>query len=85
MLYKRREDLKVQEISEELLLLDEQLGQVHHLNPTASFVWQRCDGHMSESEIVQQLVATFDVKADVATLDVSEILRQLCDMGLING
>ena len=84
MFYRRREDLKIQEIAGEMLLLDQERGEVHHLNQTASFVWHRCDGCTSVAEIVEQVVRTFDVAEETANADVAQTLQQLFAIRVID-
>ena len=83
MKYKRRTDLKVQEVSGETLVLDQARDEVHHLNGTASFVWYLCDGTATITSIVERLVAAFDVSPEIAANDVAETIERLQEMRLI--
>jgi hypothetical protein len=80
---KRRLDLSARLIDGEAVVLDRQAGWVHQLNPTASYVWERCDGQATVTDIARQLAQAFDVDLTVATHDVRVLARQLQDLHLL--
>jgi hypothetical protein len=45
------EDLDVNEAEDGLIIYQESTERVHHLNPTASIVFQLCDGSRNAAEI----------------------------------
>ena len=47
----RKEELVVQEVSDEVLVYDLRTNRAHCLNETAAFVWKSCDGKNSVEEI----------------------------------
>jgi hypothetical protein len=51
----RREGLVIRELADEVLVYDLDRDRAHCLNQTAAFVWQRCDGRTSTSEIARAL------------------------------
>ena len=51
----RRESLLVEELSDETLVYDLERHKAHCLNQTAAFVWRRCDGRTSVSELASLL------------------------------
>ena len=53
----RRERLFVQDVDDELVIYDQNTRKTHRLNPTASLVWQTCDGKKSVSDIAAALQA----------------------------
>ena len=53
----RRERLFVQDVDDELVIYDQNTRKTHRLNPTASLVWQTCDGKKSISDIAAALQA----------------------------
>lgn len=83
MTYRQRADVKTRQVSDEMLVLDEQNGFVHQLNPTASFIWQACDGTSSAAEIAQRLSAEFAIDLETATGDVAGTIDQLRELNLI--
>ena len=67
-----RADLLTRIIDDEVVILDRQRGHVHHLNVTASCIWNQCDGATTPDAIASRLAAEFgreqhDVDGDVAT------------------
>jgi len=50
----RRNGLVIQETPDEVLVYDLETDKAHCLNQTAAFVWKKCDGKTSVTEIVGQ-------------------------------
>jgi len=65
------------------VVLDRQAGVIHQLNPTASYIWERCDGHTPVGAIAHQLAQAFDVELTVATRDVQTMVTQLQALHLL--
>jgi len=70
---KRRADVITRDVKGETLILDRKHEEVHQLNNTASYIWQRCDGKTSVAEIARSMAHDFcaepgDVEQDVAGL-----------------
>jgi Coenzyme PQQ synthesis protein D (PqqD) len=80
---KRRSDVTSRLVDGEMLVLDRRAGLIHQLNHTASFVWERCDGQSTLSDIAHQLVHAFDVDPNVAARDVSAMVMQLQELHLL--
>ena len=58
----RKKSLLVQEIGSEIVILDKESNRVHHLNPTAAFIWRNCDGNHSLGELSESLQREFGVE-----------------------
>lgn len=69
----RKEGLVVEQLPDEMLVYDLDSDRAHCLNETAAFVWQRCDGRRTTSDIARQLGkkvnATVDEKVVWLALD----------------
>jgi hypothetical protein len=74
---KRRLDVKSRLVDGEMVVLDQQAGVIHQLNPTASFIWERCDGQSTLTDIAQQLAHAFEVDSHIAIRDVNAMIGQL--------
>lgn len=72
-----RSDLRVYELDGEFLVTDSVSGGTHHLNGTARFIWERCDGDRDEAQIAEQLTQAFDVSLAEALEHVSATLQRL--------
>jgi hypothetical protein len=73
----------VRHVDHELLLLDTASNQIHQLNRTAAFVWQKCDEASSSEEMARLLATQYEVNYDVALRDVEQTLEKLRQLHLI--
>ena len=73
----------VRDLDREVLLLDTESNQIHQLNPTASFIWRKCDEARSTEEMAKLLVQEFDVEEDIALRDVIETVARLRALNLV--
>ena len=80
---RQRPDVNARTVGDETIVLDRATNQVHQLNATASFVWQRCDGRHTGAEIADELVGAFEVAHDAARDAVVVALRQFDELGLL--
>lgn len=79
----RNEGLVIQEWPEEVLVYDLIAHKAHHLNETAMFVWNSCDGKNSISEIAGLLEKHLGQKVtdDIVWLAIDQLLEK----GLLSG
>lgn len=70
-------------IAGETVVLDRDGGRVHQLNATASYVWERCDGRASLTEIAHGLAEMYDVEPGQAAADVATLVGQFRALGLL--
>jgi len=81
---KQRSDISIRTIEGQTLILDRAAEQIHRLNPTASLIWARCDGHRTISEIAEELTGSFDVDLETACEAVHTTLHRLDELGLLD-
>jgi hypothetical protein len=79
----RRTDVNVRVLGDETIVLDRRGHRIHQLNPTASFVWQRCDGRHAVEDIAALLVDDFDIDLVTAQKDATGTVRDLAEAGLL--
>lgn len=79
---KKRSGLNERTSEGETLILDRINGQIHHLNPTASYVWKQCDGS-SANAIAEGLVQAFQIDLATAERDVIVLLGEMSRMNLL--
>ena len=82
---KRRSDLNYRTIDGETVILNRKEGRLHQLNPTASFIWDCCDGNWNIAEIVDRLAGAYEVDASTARKDVEEVISNLRNSNLLDG
>jgi hypothetical protein len=80
---KRRSDLSARHAEGETLILDRVGGVIHQLNPTASKIWELCDGDSSVEEIVAQIVEVFEVDARTASHDTDQSIVNFRSLNLL--
>jgi Coenzyme PQQ synthesis protein D (PqqD) len=82
---KRRSDLNYRTIDGETLILNRKDGRLHQLNPTASFIWDCCDGNSNIADITERLAGAYEVDSSTARKDVEEVLSNLRNSNLLDG
>jgi coenzyme PQQ synthesis protein D (PqqD) len=82
---KRRSDLNYKTIDGETLILNRKEGRLHQLNPTASFIWDCCDGNSNIADITDRLAGAYEVDSSTARKDVEEVLSNLRISNLLEG
>lgn len=82
-LRRKQDAVQAREVDDDLLLLDTDSDQIHQLNLTARFIWQRCDGEQSAEQIAGMLAEVFAVEPQVALEDVVETLGKLQSLKLL--
>ena len=80
---KRRSDLNCRIIDGETVILDLKEGHLHQLNPTASFIWDCCDGNLRMDQIVDRLASAYEVDSTRARKDVEEVVAKLQSSNLL--
>jgi len=80
---KKRTDLLVEEIEDEVVIYDPRTHRVHHLNPMASIIWELFDVSVSPQEIVKEIVDSLNAESQKVEKDVQETLKHLQEKGLL--
>lgn len=78
--YKPRQkpDFQLEEIDGELLLYHPTNTTIMYCNPSASVIWQLCDGERTIEEIAIVLAAAFEQNLETITTDVESTLDLFC-------
>jgi hypothetical protein len=77
------EDVVAREVGEETMLLDLASGTYFGLNPVGGRFWQLLEEGMSGMEARDALLEAFDVDAAQLDADLSDLLAQFAEQGLI--
>ena len=72
------------EVDDDLVVYDPVRCRAITFNPTARAVWERCDGTLTETDIVSQLTDLFDADREVIGREVGTLLAHLRTQGLIS-
>jgi PqqD family protein of HPr-rel-A system len=80
-----RQDLAVVVLDGEAVVYDEDSGGLHHLNPTATIVFQLCDGTATIREMSTEIAEAFGIPAEDVEREVRALLRGLRTSGLMDG
>lgn len=81
---KQRDGLKSRQLEGETVVLDLNSQMVHHLNPAASYLWERCDGRTSVSRFIDDFAEYFDIAKDIAERDVLQTITDFQQKGLVD-
>lgn len=73
------------ELDGETVLLDDESGAMHTLNPTATVVWSCFDGSGTVAEIAADVADAYGADPTTVTSDVLELARALGRQGLLVG
>jgi hypothetical protein len=72
---KRKPGLNIEEMDGELILFSPRTTKVLYFNPTASVIWQLCDGEHTLGEIVDLLAAAYPDAAEKMLAQVEGTLQ----------
>jgi len=75
---RRKPDFRLEEIDGELLLYHPTSTTIMYCNPSASIIWQLCDGERTIEEIAMLLAAAFAQNLETITTDVESTLDLFC-------
>ena len=81
----RRRDIVIHEHDDEVVVSLPVEGSTFHLNGTAAFVWEQCDGRRTTRDIATALSDDYDVTFDDALNDVEELVVWLAESCLLGG
>lgn len=81
----RRSDLTVVVLDGEAVVYDDVVEDVHHLNPSATAVFQLLDGSATLDELADDIVAVFGLDRAGAMAQVRGLIDELATAGLLEG
>ena len=73
----------MQNVGDEALVLDLSCDQIHQLNATATWIFQRCDGQSSIEDLTDELADTYAIEHSRAHTDIRQTIEQLAALHLI--
>jgi len=70
-------------LSDEAIVVNFQNSFFYNLNPVGTFIWGRCDGQHTLSQIAADLSKEYDVSPEEAARDCQEFIDSLVEQGLL--
>jgi coenzyme PQQ synthesis protein D (PqqD) len=80
---KVRSDLTVVEMEGEAVIYDEQTGQIHYLNRTATIVFNLCDGGSTIKEFSTEIAEAFTLSREEVERQVRSLIRSFRKAGFL--
>ena len=65
------------------ILYDNEARLVHHLNPSATLIWQLCDGSGTAEELAEDIAAEYSLDARAIADQVMTVIAELDALGLV--
>jgi hypothetical protein len=81
---KARDDLAVEEIEGEAIIYDDRNGQLHHLNPTATIVFNLCDGQSTVKDFAVDIADVYSLPPQDVERQVRALIREFRQAGLLD-
>ena len=81
--YAHHPDARWREFGERIVVLHQRRGVYYTLNELGAFLWRSMDGRTPLADILDKVVAHYDVDRDTARGDLLEILQDLVEEGLV--
>jgi PqqD family protein of HPr-rel-A system len=78
-----RDGLVVLELDGEAVVYDEDTGDLHHLNPTATSIFAMCDGRASVRELSAEVAELYGIPVEDVEPQVRRLVRTLTHAGLL--
>lgn len=73
------------ELDGEAVIYDDESGELHHLNPTATIVFNLCDGTATIKELSAEIANAFEQPAAEVEKQVRTLLREFRKVNLLEG
>ena len=65
------------------ILYDNEARLVHHLNPSATLIWQLCDGSGTAEELAGDIASEYSLDAQAIADQVMTVIAELDALGLV--
>jgi PqqD family protein of HPr-rel-A system len=82
---KTRADLAVVELDGEAVIYDETTGNLHHLNPTATIIFNLFDGTSTVKELAGLIEDEFQIPSQEVERQIRDLIKEFRQAGLLDG
>ncbi len=80
---RRREGVLDIDMGDGFILFDESSSLVHHLNPSATLIWQLCDGTGSVADLAGDIAAEYGLDEPTIRSQVAEVIAEFDALELV--
>ena len=70
-------------VEDEVVILDVTSGRYFSLDGAGALIWERLEKDATRDELIDAVVAVFDVDRKTAATDIDELVADLTDRGLV--
>ena len=67
----------------ETIILSDNASKLHTLSDVGGEIWRLADGMITIDGIIEKIAEEFEVEREIASRDVGEFIRKLCEMNLV--
>ncbi len=71
-------------VDDEAVVLNMKNSHYYSLNEVGKFIWEKIDGNATLSDILDQIMETYEVDTESARQDLSDIIDELLKEGLLS-
>ena len=75
--------IQYQMIDQQAVLVMPDEGKVKVLNQVGAFIWDKIDGILSLSDLIEIVSATFEIRPEQAAIDLNEFLQELKQKNMV--
>ncbi len=80
---RRREGVLDIDMGDGFILFDESSSLVHHLNPSATLIWQLCDGTGTVADLAGDIAAEYGLDEPTIRSQVAEVIAEFDALELV--
>ena len=80
---RRSETAMARRVDDDLVILDIPSGQYFELNDVGALLWERLDGTNSVEDLIDVVLAEYDIDRQTASTDVEDLLGEMIRAGLV--
>lgn len=78
-----KQDVVARAVGDEMVLLDLESGIYYTLNSVGATIWRSFEDALSVAQVIDRIVAEYDVDRSTATHDVGQLISDLVQMSLL--
>ena len=80
---RRSDTAMARRVDDDLVILDIPSGKYFELNDVGALLWERLDGTQSVEDLIDVVLAEYDVDRETASKDVEDLLGEMIRSGLV--